>query len=449
MKRRETTKVTHPHATPTWLSSVDAAAMVQGLADLLPNAAVVVLDSEHRVQIWSAGAERLLGWRAAQIVGEPCPQGVMCEGLPLDDPSPVGAVVRVRKADGTHLTARHYGRTLGGGVIHLLEAVEERPPVPLLGPEGTTFHGLVSRDPAMLAVFDVVRSVAATEATVLVRGASGTGKELVAQALHAESDRRRGPFVPVNCAAFSPTLLESELFGHKKGAYTGATTDREGIFAQADHGTLFLDEVAELSLDLQAKLLRVLQERTFVPVGGTRPVKVDVRVVAATHKSLRREVQEGRFREDLMYRLRVVPIFLPPLSERPHDVELLLRRSIEQHNRQGRRRVLRIAPDALDALLLHPWPGNVRELLNVVEYAFAVGKGPDLRLTDLPPEFREGRGAAPAPRSPRREAPPKLDAGHIEAALTASHGDVAQAAAKLGISRVTLWRKRRQLGLLP
>ncbi len=292
----------------------------------------------------------------------------------------------------------------------------------------------------MFRVFDVIRNVAATDVTVLVRGESGTGKELVARAIHDESHRKKHPFVAVNCASFSPGLLESELFGHKKGAFTGAVADRAGIFAQADGGTLFLDEVAEIPMDLQSKLLRVLQERVIVPVGGNKALRVDVRVIAATHRSLREEVRAGRFREDLMYRLRVVPLFLPPLRERSIDVELLLRHFIDEHNRQGLRQVGRIAPDAMRALLSHRWPGNIRELRNVVDHAFAMGRGPEIRLDELPPEFTEQAAAKPRWRGPD-------EATAIREALDAHHGDLAAAAAALGMGRTTLWRKRKALGL--
>jgi transcriptional regulator with PAS, ATPase and Fis domain len=278
---------------------------------------------------------------------------------------------------------------------------------------------------------------------VLVRGESGTGKELAARAIHAESHRRRGPFVAVNCAALTPSLIESELFGHVKGAFTGAAANRQGLFQQADRGTLFLDEVAELPLDVQGKLLRVLEERKVTPVGSDRAVTVDVRLVAATHKALREEVRKGTFREDLMYRLRVVPIFLPALRERRGDIELLLRRFLEEFRRRGPRRVARIAPEAMRALLDHPWPGNVRELHNVVEYACAVGRGPELLLDELPPEFREP--GARRPPSARGALPAAGDeAERIRRALAESGGKVGAAARRLGISRATLWRRRKR-----
>ena len=299
-----------------------------------------------------------------------------------------------------------------------------------------SFHGIFTAAPEMEALFTKLRRVARAQCTVLVGGETGTGKELVARAIHAESPRRRAPFQAVNCATFSPTLLESELFGHVRGAFTGAVRDRQGLFALAHQGTLFLDEVAEIPLDLQGKLLRVMQEKTFVPVGATRPVTVDVRVISATNKPLRQEVDEGRFREDLSYRLRVVPLLLPPLRRREGDVEALFWHFVSQLNQQGMRRIEGVTRTAMDAILAYTWPGNVRELRSAVEYAFVVGEGPVLDVADLTPELR---GEPPPGISSGSLA--DIERGRILAALARHHGRKAAAAAELGISRTTLWRK--------
>jgi len=299
-----------------------------------------------------------------------------------------------------------------------------------------SFHGIFTVAPEMEALFAKLRRIARAQCTVLVGGETGTGKELVARAIHAESPRRRAPFQAVNCATFSPTLLESELFGHVRGAFTGAVRDRQGLFALAHQGTLLLDEVAEIPLDLQGKLLRVMQEKTFVPVGATRPVTVDVRVISATNKPLRREVDEGRFREDLSYRLRVVPLLLPPLCRREGDVEALFWHFVSQLNQQGMRRIEGVTRTAMDAILAYTWPGNVRELRSAVEYAFVVGEGPVLDVADLTPELR---GDPPPGISSGSLA--DIERGRILAALARHHGRKAAAAAELGISRTTLWRK--------
>ena len=249
----------------------------------------------------------------------------------------------------------------------------------------------------------------------------------------------------INCAALSSNLLESELFGHVRGAFTGAVKDHSGLFQRANGGTLFLDEVAELPLELQAKLLRVLQERNYIPVGGSHSIDVDVRIVAATHRSLREEVKTGHFREDLMYRLRVVPIFLPPLRERREDICLLIWHFIDQHNDKRVRVIEKIEPDAMKVLLDYRWPGNIRELHNVVEYAFAVGRGSTLRLSELPPEFREPRvdNIQHGKHKPNKQLTPEDEMTAIQKALEQSQGHVNNAANLLGMSRATFWRKRK------
>jgi two-component system response regulator AtoC len=298
------------------------------------------------------------------------------------------------------------------------------------------FHGIYTVAPEMEALFVTLRRVARAHCTVLVGGETGAGKELVARAIHAESPRREAPFQAVNCATFSPTLLESELFGHVRGAFTGAVRDRAGLFSLADKGTLFLDEVGEIPLDLQGKLLRVMQEKTFVPVGATRPVTVDVRVISATNKTLRHEVAVGRFREDLSYRLRVVPLFLPPLRRRGGDVEALFWHFVDYLNRRELRRIEGVEAAAMDAIRSYPWPGNVRELRSAVEYAFVVGEGPVLEVADLTPELR---GDTPFDAEPQSLA--EIERQRVLAALAKHRGRKAAAATELGISRSTLWRK--------
>jgi len=317
-------------------------------------------------------------------------------------------------------------------------------PRPAISPGA--FHGIVTVAPQMKAFFGRLERVSRTDASVLIRGETGTGKELVAKAIHDLSRRAKGPFRALNCATLTPELLASELFGHVRGAFTGAVRDRPGLFASADGGTVFLDEIAEMPMDIQSRLLRVLQERTFVPLGATEPVTVDVRVVSATNKALREEVSEGRFREDLMYRIRVVPIFLPRLIERDGDVEALTWHFIDTFNAQGMRRVEEIDGDAAEALLAYDWPGNVRELRNVIEHAFAVGEGSLLLAEDLPPELL-GQGPVGG-RHPARVNELDIEREQLVEALRKTHGRKAEAAALLGISRSTLWRKMREHELL-
>jgi PAS domain S-box-containing protein len=441
-----------------WLRLVGLEHAVEVLADLCGAAAVFAVDADGTILFWSRGAEALFGVPKERAMGSVCNQVLRCEaghdpcGL-AEQGSVRAETVRLQREDGStitcHRTARAFFDTSRRfhGALELLQPVI--PPGAGVGLDDGVegFHGLMSRDPVMKQAIKVIRNVAETEATVLIRGESGTGKELVARALHRESQRREQPFQAINCAALSPSLLESELFGHVKGAFTGAVRDHAGLFQRADGGTLFLDEVAELPLELQAKLLRALQERSFIPVGGDRLVSVDVRIIAATHRSLREEVKAGRFREDLMYRLRVVPIFLPPLRERRQDIAFLLWHCITRRNQAGVRHIERIAPEAMRRLLDYAWPGNVRELQNVVEYAFAVGRGDELTLDDLPPEFRETtEPLEPAARYPLRQRHGD-EAQRIREALEVSGGYLEEAARIAGMSRATLWRKRKKYGL--
>jgi two-component system response regulator AtoC len=311
-------------------------------------------------------------------------------------------------------------------------------------PKATVFHGMVTVAPKMLDFFATIERVAKSEANVLVRGESGTGKELVARAIHALSDRAKGPFYALNCATLTSEMMQSELFGHVKGSFTGAIADRKGLFEAAHNGTLFLDEIAEMPMDLQPRLLRVLQDRQFSPVGSFKQIKANIRLVSATHQSLRHHVEEGQFRADLMYRIRVVPLFLPRLTERGKDIEVLTWRFIEEFNKQKQRVISTIEDAAVDALYAYSWPGNIRELRNNIEHAFVMGLGDVLRLDDLTPEVR----GEPAPVQSSGQASLRQDEIHsIREALRQSKNRKAEAAEKLGMSRATLWRKIREYDL--
>jgi DNA-binding NtrC family response regulator len=309
---------------------------------------------------------------------------------------------------------------------------------------------VLGRDPRMLKVFEMVSSVADTRATVLLTGESGTGKSMIARAIHRRSGRSKGPFVEVACGALPETLLESELFGHVAGAFTGAAGEKMGKFLQADGGTIFLDEIGTASPAMQVKLLRVLQELKFEQVGGTKTFEVDVRVVLATNEDLSRAVAEGRFRQDLYYRVNVINIELPPLRSRVSDIPTLAHSFLEQVGEDSRREVTGFADDAMATLERHHWPGNVRELQNVVERAVLLGKGPVITVADLPVEVR-GSGpvivSAAVGQKTLKEALEGPERQIIREVLESNGWNRNATADQLGINRTTLYKKMKRLGL--
>ncbi len=308
-------------------------------------------------------------------------------------------------------------------------------------------EGVVGESAAMREVFEVVQQVAPTRATVLLQGESGTGKELIAKVIHQLSPRARQPMVTVHCAALTPTLLESELFGHEKGAFTGAYERRIGRFEQAQGGTLFLDEIGEIDATLQIKLLRFLGERTFERVGSNKTLTADVRLIAATNKNLAEMVKAGTFREDLFFRLRVVEIWLPPLRERREDIPLLAGAFLAEFARENGKAVKGFTSEAMEILTRHDWPGNVRELRTAIEHAVVLCRGDKITARDLPASVRNPAGEAPAGRTPdARTAPAGMTVQEAEKrliirALQDTHGNRTQAAKLLGMSRRTLYRK--------
>ncbi|MEW6262614.1 MAG: sigma 54-interacting transcriptional regulator [Thermodesulfobacteriota bacterium] len=306
---------------------------------------------------------------------------------------------------------------------------------------------IVGQCPAVLKLLDQVPDVAAAGASVVIEGESGTGKELFARAIHNESPRAEGPFVAVNCSALAETLLESELFGHEKGAFTGAVNSRAGRFELARGGTLFLDEISEIKPEIQVKLLRILQEKVFERVGGTRPITMDARVIAATNRNLAKEVKAGRFREDLFYRLRTVPLRLPPLRERHEDIPLLVNHFVAKLNAVYRKEVRGVDPKVMTFFQRYAWPGNVREMEHVLEYAFVFVKGPVITMAHLPDmsdQPPKNPSMSPALTPPEPWADEKRT---ILKALEKARGRRQEAAQALGISRSSLWRKMKIHGL--
>ncbi|MBX3272655.1 MAG: sigma 54-interacting transcriptional regulator [Sandaracinaceae bacterium] len=416
--------------------------------------AALVLDAELRVVAATPDAHALLGVEAPLGVSAPkllCGHG---QERPVAEALAAGRAVTADVLRPTttgenrlvRVRALPFGEGPSRGFLLTLSASERD----ALGADATEAFGIVTRDARMRQLLVEVQKVARSDASVLVRGETGSGKELIARAIHLASRRAGAPFRALNCAALPPNLLESELFGHVRGAFTGAVRDALGHFRLADGGTLFLDEVAELPLEMQAKLLRVLQDRTVIPVGGRDPVPVDVRIVSATHRALRAEVEAGRFRADLLYRLRVIPLFLPPLRDRPNDVPLLVEHFLAGFAERAHRPARRITPGALDALVRYDWPGNVRELQNVVEYALVMGDDPVLTEADLPPEVRGIEPVAiarPDADEAARRAELPAEARRLLNALERAGGHMSRAAASLGMSRTTLWRRLKKHGL--
>jgi DNA-binding NtrC family response regulator len=346
-------------------------------------------------------------------------------------------------------------------------------------PAGRGRFRLIGESSAIKQIYGVVEKVANTPSTVLITGESGTGKELIARALHENSSRHGGPFIKINCAAIPKTLMESELFGYDKGAFTGAVGAKPGRFELAHGGTLFLDEIGEIPIEMQVKLLRVLQESEFERVGGIKTIKVDVRLVTATNRDLLQEIGEGTFREDLFYRLNVVPIHIPPLRERREDIPLLVDHFIAKFNERLRKQIEGIDLEAIERLTAHPWPGNIRELENLMERTVLFCEGPQIHVSDLPPEISHlapvslpqapsaqatvavatpgeepGRSSAMAPdlvgsslKEAVRAQTERVERELIQRALDETGGNVTQAARKLKISRKSLQTKMKEFGL--
>ncbi len=324
--------------------------------------------------------------------------------------------------------------------------------------QGTyAFENILGRSQAMQRVFSMIEKVADTDATVLVRGPSGTGKELVANALHYRSPRRSRPLIKMNCAALSRELVESELFGHEKGAFTGAIARREGKFEAANGGTLFLDEVGDMPLETQAKLLRAIQEKEFEPVGGNRPIQVDVRILAATNHDLEQAVREGRFREDLYYRLKVVEIILPSLDERREDIPLLIDRFLKEAADRFGREVKPLTGEALRAALAHRWRGNVRELRSAVEQALLLSSGSEITVEELLGTSARSNGDVPSAalstdrpptfREAKEQTVQEFERRFLMDALRRSGGNITRAAEEVGMYRQSFQQKMRELGI--
>jgi PAS domain S-box-containing protein len=422
---------------------------------------VFTVDLDGRITSFNAAAERITGVQRAEALGRHCCdvfRASICEsdcalkrtreiGRPV-----VNKAVYILTADGQRIPISISAAVLkdaAGNVIGGVETFRDLSQVEELRKElenRYTFADIVGRSAAMRRLFDLLPQVAESSTTVLIEGESGTGKELVARAIHNLSPRGKRRFVALNCGALPDTLLESELFGYKAGAFTDARKDKPGRLAVADRGTLFLDEIGDISPAMQTRLLRVLQERVYEPLGSVEPVSVDVRVVAATHRDLDEMMRTGRFRDDLYYRINVVRLRLPPLRERREDIPLLAERFVARFNRVQGKDVVGVSEGTLAVLMAHDYPGNVRELENIIEHAFVLCRGGLLEPQHLPPALQPSGGARPR-RLKTGLTLRELEAIHIADALRRHDGNRAAAARELGVNPSTLFRKLKGLGL--
>lgn len=422
---------------------------------------VFTVDMDWRITSFNRAAEEITGVSRSEAIGRLCSEvfrSSMCgpgcalqQTLKADSPI-IGKSGYIINAEGdripisisTAVLRNAKGRVIGGA-----ETFRDLSEIEALRQElGGKFRvgDLTSRSPLMQRIFEVLPAIASSPSTVVVLGETGTGKELMARTIHSLSPRKKAPFVAVNCGALPDTLLESELFGYKAGAFTGATRDKPGRFSLARGGTLFLDEIGEISPALQVRLLRVLQEKTYEPLGGIRTENADVRVVVATNKNLADQVRQGLFREDLYYRLNVVTIELPPLRRRKEDIPLLVDQFVARFNRLQHKSVQGITAEALSLLMAHEWPGNIRELENVIERAFILCSDEDIDIPHLPGELTR-HGSASFSDTDIRSAHEILDEKAIRAALERNAFNRLAAARDLGIHKTTLFRKMKKLGI--
>ncbi|MBW2616451.1 MAG: sigma 54-interacting transcriptional regulator [Deltaproteobacteria bacterium] len=423
----------------------------EGLERILDNLTegIIAHDKERRILFFNRAAERITGHSREHVLGKDCHEafgGPFCGGrcsFQQGSPDsldhlyyPLNILTKEGQPRRVEMSVSGMNDDTGSfvGVITSFRDVTDLTGLKIQAGDLTGFAGLIGRDPKMLNIYRQIQDMATNDYPVHISGETGTGKELVAAAIHNESRRGGSPFVPINCGALPEGILESELFGHVKGAFTGAVRDKKGRFELANHGTLFLDEVTDLPKVVQAKLLRVLQEGTFERVGGEKTTTVNVRIISATNRDLKREVKRGAFRDDLYYRINVVPINLPPLRKRKNDVPLLIEHFLEKYVEEGQDSP-GLSKEALAIMVDYSWPGNVRELQSALRFALVRSNGRIIKPGDLPLELKEWKRKRPSPGPSR-----KLDTESVQAALTRSGGNKAKAARLLGVGRATLYR---------
>jgi len=422
---------------------------------------VFTIDREWRITSFNRAAERITGIPREKAIGQKCfdvfhanicqtscalkqtlETGKEIIDLPVDILNSQGETIPISIS--TAVLRNRKGKVIGG-----VETFRDLSALETLRREllkQYTIGDIVSKNPQMLKILSLLPSIAESNSTVLIQGPSGSGKELLARAIHSLSPRKNGPYIVVSCAALPDTLLESELFGYVKGAFTDARRDKPGRVALAEKGTLFLDEIGDISPALQVKLLRFLQEKEYEPLGAVKSQKADVRIIAATNKNLSQLVEQGLFREDLYYRLNVIKIELPPLKERREDIPLLVEHFLKRFNLKMNKRIISVSPEVMDLFMRYDFPGNIRELENALEHAFVICNTSQIRLTDLPMELVNSPRLQPVSLATGKDALQAAEWEVIQNVLQKHKGSRKKAAAELGISVVTLWRKLKAYG---
>lgn len=416
---------------------------------------VFTVDKDWRLTSFNSSAERITGFSRDEAIGQYCYEifraNVCIDNCALRETMRTGQNIINKELNILDKNNQEVPVTISTAVLRnekgeIIGGVESFRDLSLIKEldkeihEKYSFQDIISKHPSIVNIFRILPDIARSEATILIQGESGTGKELFAQAIHALSLRSQGPLVKVNCSALPETLLESELFGYVKGAFTDAKRDKPGRFKLADGGTVFLDEIGDISPAIQVKLLRVLESKEYEPLGGTATVKANVRVVTATNKDLQRLVRLGQYREALYYRLNVVKIELPSLRERRTDIPLLTEHFIKSFNKKTGKEIHGVSEEVMNVLMNYSYPGNIRELENIMEHAFILCKGPQIHWENLPGYLRDEKVHIPEKRSIR-----KMEAEHILHTLQKCGGNLTNAAKELGIHRTTLWRKLRRM----
>jgi two-component system response regulator HydG len=435
------------------------------------NDGLMVVAPDGTIMMVNRAFEEMIGYSRDEIIGQSC-RLIHCDGCEIaralgkehwcdlfeHDSASRSPCLLMRK-DGSYIHVLKNASILRDTAGEVLGAVETLTDISemakrdekiqqlsrlLEGEEG--FHGIIGKSANMRRVFELTAKAAQSDAPVIIYGESGTGKELVAHAIHELGKRREGPFIRFNCAALNESLLESELFGHVKGAFTGAYSHRQGRFEAAHGGDIFLDEIGDIPLSIQVKLLRVLETKQFERVGDVRPVTVDVRIISATHRDLESLVSQGNFREDLFFRINIIPIHLPPLRDRMEDVPLLVNHFIQRLREQSGKPITGLTPDAMSLFMDQPWPGNVRELQGALEYAFVLAEKGLIHPEHLPPKVN-GPGSGPQTLPEGQSNAGTDEKAALIAALNQTGGNQSRAAALLGVSRITVWHRMKKYGI--